>query len=659
MKKLFLFLFTSFIILAEASAQFTRYIVRLKNKGGTPYTFTNPSVYLSQRAIDRRTRYGIAIDSSDLPATPSYVNQVRAVPNVTILNVSRWLNSISIQTSDPNAINTINSFSFVQSVNPIAARNDENGGKSLIDKFGSETERTAADFFNYGTASYNEIHLHNGEFLHNIGLRGQGMHIAVLDAGFLNYTTLRAFDSARLNGQILSTWDFVAREQSVVEDHVHGMQVLSTIAANIPGQFIGKAPKASFHLYRTEDAPTEYPIEEHNWVCGAERADSIGAEVINSSLGYTTFDNPIFNHTYAEMNGNTTMSAIGADLAAKKGLLVFIAAGNEGGNSWNFISTPSDADSVVAVGAVNVNGVVGAFSGYGPSSDGQVKPDVASVGVTALVQTTSNTVGAANGTSFASPNMSGLGACLWQGFPEFNNMKIIQALRQAGSKAANPDNRVGYGIPNMKIAFGNLLTEYATSSSTITGCRVTGTLNTKDMGAMRYEIERKGPADVNFTKVAELPAQAASILTNRSYQFTYDLPGGSQGNFQFRIRQILDTSAAGFYAVYIDTTTINIASSCIVTGNPTPDPTKVSLKLTPNPVSASLVTLTVETPYAVTDMPVIIYNSNGEMVMKLQHTKGSGKKDIGVDISRLSKGVYYFRVMNGSNVIGVAELIRQ
>ena len=169
------------------------------------------------------------------------------------------------------------------------------------------------------------------------------MQIAILDGGFFHYTTLSAFDSANINGQFLDTWDFVAREPSVVEDDSHGMSCLSTIVANIPGQFIGKAPKANFYLYRTEDVASEYPIEEHNWACGAERADSSGAEVISSSLGYTTFDNASFNHTYADMNGNTTMAAIAADLAAKKGLLVFIANGNEGNGSWHFLSTPADA----------------------------------------------------------------------------------------------------------------------------------------------------------------------------------------------------------------------------------------------------------------------------------------------------------------------------
>ncbi|HEX5637754.1 MAG TPA: S8 family serine peptidase, partial [Gammaproteobacteria bacterium] len=360
MKRIILLLLVSTVISAISQAQFTRYIVRFKNKGGTPYTFSNPQAYLSQRAIDRRTRYGIAIDSTDLPVTPAYINQVRAIPNVTLLNVSRWINGITIQTSSAAALTAINALPFVQSTAGIAAR--DGSGRINTNKFEEEifalppstqrVEGTTADYFNYGTPSYNEIHLHNGEFLHNIGLRGQGMQIAMLDNGFNNYTNLKSFDSMNANGQVLGTWDFVAREQNVSNDGSHGMNCLSTIAANIPGQFVGKAPKASFWLYQTEDNASEYPVEEFNWVCGAERSDSSGADVMSSSLGYFTFDNATLNYTYASMNGNTTISAKGADLAAKKGIMVFLAAGNEGGSAWHYIITPSDADSVVAVGAV-------------------------------------------------------------------------------------------------------------------------------------------------------------------------------------------------------------------------------------------------------------------------------------------------------------------
>ncbi|MDZ4793735.1 MAG: S8 family serine peptidase [Bacteroidota bacterium] len=667
MKKIF-FLLLLVATVSESQAQFTRYIIKFKNKGGSPYSLSSPLAYLSQRAIDRRVKYNIVLDSTDLPVTPSYINQVKNVPGVTLLNVSKWLNAITIQTSSSVAIATITAFPFVQNVNGIAARSAVTG-REAVNKFELEERITelspfaidqiTADFFNYGSGSYNEIKLHNGEFLHNIGLRGQGMQIAVLDNGFSNYTNLRAFDSMNLNGQVLGTWDFVAREQNVTNDGSHGMNCLSTIAANIPGQFIGKAPKASFWLFQTEDNGSEYPIEEFNWACGAERSDSSGADAISSSLGYGYgFSGAVPDYPYASLNGNTTLSAIAADLAAKKGILVFIAAGNAGASPWHFITTPSDADSALAIGAVNTAGAVGSFSSFGPSGDGQIKPDIASVGVAAMIQTASNTIGTSNGTSFACPNMAGLGTILWQGFPEFNNIKILKALQQSGSKFTTPDDRIGYGIPNMKLAFANLLVDYATSSSTASGCRVTISWNSKDVVAMKYEIERKAPGADSYTKVGELNPQAGVLLANRSYQFNNDLTSGAPGIFSYRIRQIIDTAAATFYAVYIDTTIINVTATCVVTGTGGTDPYKELVMVKPNPVSGTTALLVVETAYAVTNMPILIYDSKGSLLMQLKDSKGSGTKTIELAIDRLSKGKYYIKVLNGQKTIGTAELLK-
>ena len=530
MKKILAVLIISGIFSAESKAQFTRYVVRFKDKNGSSFSFSNPLAYLSQRAIDRRNRYGIALDSTDLPVNSSYVNQVKNVTNVTLLNVSKWLNSVTIQTTDPNAITTINGFSFVISVSGIAARTFNANDTVHRNKFETKTSplsnttarggQVMSDYYNYGTSAFNEIHLHNGEFLHNIGLRGQGMQIAMLDNGFNNYTSpsFDAFDSANANNQVLGTWDFVAHEQNVTDDGSHGMSCFSTIVANIPGQFVGKAPRANFWLYQTEDNASECLIEEHNWACGAERADSSGADVISTSLGYTDFpQSPSLSHTYADMNGNTTLVAIAADLAAKKGILVFASVGNDGTSAWHFLSSPSDGDSVIAVGAVNPTGVVASFSSYGPSSDGQVKPDVASVGSPAVIETGSGTVGSGSGTSFACPNMAGLGTCLWQGFPEFNNMKIRTALWQAGDSANSPNPRTGYGIPNMKKAFVNLLKDFSTANGSITNCKTTLNWTSKDISAMRYEIERKAPGESNYTKIADVAAQAGvSILVNHS-----------------------------------------------------------------------------------------------------------------------------------------------
>jgi len=657
MKKLIIVLFGSCLFFAETRAQFTRYVIKLKNKGGSLFSLSAPSAYLSQRAINRRTRYGIAIDSTDMPVTPSYITQIRNVPNVTVLNISKWQNSVSIQTSDPNAITTINGLSFVQSFAPIAARTQNNTTEKLTiadqPYISSQRVTGITDFFNYGAGSLAEINLHKGQFLHNIGLRGQGMVIAILDGGFFNYTTLDAMDSIILNNQVLDTWDFYSNNTTVSDDHPHGMQCLSTIAANIPGQFIGKAPKANFILYRTEDVSSEYPIEEFNMVCGMERADSAGADVISASLGYSDFDDASFDHTYAQMNGNTTIAAIGADLAAKKGILFVVAAGNEGGGAWHYIMTPADGDSVLAVGAVNTSGAVGGFSSYGPSSDGQVKPDVASVGVNAMVQSTSNTISTGSGTSFACPNMAGLSSILWQAFPEVNNMRIARALREAGSIASAPNDRIGYGIPDLKSAFETLLTEFATSTSTINGCRIFVNWTSKDIVAMKYEIERKRPGETSFTKIGEFTPTPGVSLTTHNYEFINNLAIGSSGAFSYRIRQIIDTAAATFTDVYIDTTTATFASACV----PNPGP-KDNVLVRPNPAVGSTATLVIETTDDVPSMPILVYDMNGRLLQRIQESKGSGKKIIDLPVSKLPKGKYFINVYNKTVLIGTAGFIK-
>ena len=660
MKKVLL-LFILLSSTAVSHAQFSRYIVRFKNKGSNPFTLSTPGAYLSPRAIDRRTRYSIPYDSTDLPVTPSYVAQVAAVANVTVLNVSKWINGVSILTTDPAAITTINSFPFVLSVNSIALRES-----STSDKFQSFSvplttpvqRQVAADYYNYGANAYNEIHLHWGEFLHNIGLRGQNMQIAMLDAGYFNYNTLDAMDSIIANNQVLSTWDFVARHASVAEDHSHGMQCLSTIAANLPGQFVGKAPKANFHLFRTEDVATEYPIEEFNWVCGAERADSTGADVISSSLGYFDFDGTAFDYTYSQMNGNTTISAQGADLAAKKGLLVFNAIGNEGSNPWHFLTTPSDGDSVVAVGGVSSTGAMYTGSSWGPSSDGQVKPDVLSIGLSAVVQFPNNTIALNTGTSFACPNMAGLATCLWQGFPEFNNMRIVRALHQASSLYTSPHPQMGYGIPNMKTAFSSLLTEFATSSATINQCSVTLNWTSKDVQAMKYEIERKTLTDINYSKIGEVVPQPGLILANHNYQFVNNLVNVPNGLVSYRVRQVIDTSVLNFTAVYIDTATVT-ASGCLSTGVTNPQPGKDFVTIFPNPAGNSNASLFIETIYGINNLHIIIFDMTGRKLWQDRKSKTSGQAIFELPSSQLPKGKYIIKVLDNLRAIGTAELIRQ
>lgn len=660
MKFLVLIILTS-LLFTDASAQPSRHVVYLKNKGATSFTLANPSQYLSARAIARRTAYGIAIDSTDLPVPSSYLQQIGSIPGVTILNTSRWMNAVAIDTTDNSAMAAINALPFVKSTEAIAAKTGS-PGKILVEtnsiaQSQLRPQEIEVDHYNYGAGSLAEIRVQKGEFLHNIGLRGQTMQIAMLDAGFFNYTTLDAFDSAVLNGQILSTWDFVNRETSVVEDNSHGMMCLSTIAANIPGQFVGKAPKASFHLYKTEDVTSEHRIEEFNWICGAERADSAGANVISSSLGYNTFDIPSMNYEYADMDGDTPLATKGADMAARKGILVFNAVGNYGSQPWKFLATPADGDSVVAVGAVNIALAVWSGSSYGPSADGRIKPDVSSVGWNAIVQGVNNTVGVGTGTSFACPNMAGLATCLWQGFPEFNNMRIVRALKEAGSVYNNPNDRIGYGIPDMKKAFTDLLIEYATSTVVVNGCSAALEWRSKDMNAMRYEIERKLPTQANYVKIADVNATGGSILSNKTYAVNSDLTNVAAGTISFRVRQIVDTASASFTAVYIDTFDVVLSSQCIPTSTPDPDPVVEQLSVRPNPTEGD-VKLVIGTRDAIADLRIIVFDMKGRRMMEMKDNKGSGVKNFLLNTSSFSTGTYVVQVFDKNKRLGSVEFIK-
>jgi serine protease AprX len=455
-KTLFLAIF-ALAVITETYAQ-GRYVIFFSDKNNTPYSVSSPLAYLSQRAVNRRAAQNINITQQDFPVNPAYVAAV-ANTGATILNSSRWFNSVTVEVSDPNMLNTILNLTFVSNSSEVGRYGNTANG---INKFNSEkfietessqlnSQRTSS--FNYGT-SFNQVSMMKGDLMHNNGYTGAGKIIAVLDAGFSNADNMPVFDSLRANNQILATWDFVDNETDVYDDDQHGTMVLSCIGGNTPGELIGTAPGASFLLLRSEYAPAEAIIEEYNWASAAEYADSAGADVINSSLGYTVFDNPIQNHSYADLDGNTTPISRAAGIAASKGMVVCNSAGNEGNSNWFRLSAPSDAINILGVGAVDPMGLYASFSGKGPSVDGRIKPDVASQGAQTVVANPWTGLGTitGNGTSFASPLMAGMVATLWQCHPASTYLQIINAIRQSASQASNPDSLLGYGIPDFPVA---------------------------------------------------------------------------------------------------------------------------------------------------------------------------------------------------------------
>ncbi len=660
MQKQFFLLLLLSTILTSGYSQFSKRVVFFTDKNETPFSLANPTAYLSARAVERRTKYNISVDSTDLPLITRYVDSIVKAGTVTLLGRSRWLNAVIIQTTDANAIAKINSFPFVKSVSNVALQ----ANTTLPpDKFAviptAETpfvqqrnEQTAADTFNYGSSS-NQIKIHKGEFLHNIGARGQGMLMAFLDAGFFGFQTNQFFDSARVRNQFLGTWDFVAGNASVNEDNAHGMQCFSTVGAYRPGVFVGSCPEAKYFLLRTEDAATEQIIEEYNWALGAEYADSAGVDVISSSLGYTTFDNSSFNHTYAEMNGNTTVISRMADLAAKKGMLVVNSAGNDGNSAWKYIGAPADGDSVLAVGAVNGSGIIASFSSYGPTSDGQIKPDVVSVGSGTTVSTTSGTVGSGSGTSFSGPNMAGLATALWQLFPEFNNYRIITTLHKASDKYTTPGDRYGYGLPNMKTALGILVSDISAMSASLNNVTVTLNWNSKDLASMRYDIERKLPGEITYTKIKTIPATGLTFAA-ANHQTEDLLNGTMSGLITYRIKQVIDTAAATFTAFAIDSATVNLVATGVTDLNNRSN----MMQLFPNPVQ-SAIALKLNEERAIANISIQIFNAQGQLLLQEQYNKPTGTSIRNINVSRLSKGNYVLILRLNGKKYATKEFVKQ
>ena len=645
-----------------AQAQFTRYIIQLTDKKGTPYSLSAPSAYLSEKAIARRTKQQRAIDSTDLPVNPAYIQSIRNVPFVTVISSSKWLNQVLIQitnsTEATNALATINALPFVKATGAIAPRistSDNNVSGTLSEKteqapvspeqVAGLTGTTAA--FDYGSM-YNQIHIHNGDYLHNLGFSGQGMTIAVIDAGFKNYLTNPVFDSVRLQGRILGTWDYVNNEASVNEDYFHGAYVFSCLASNRPGVLVGTAPHASYWLLRTEDASTEYPVEEHYWAVAAEFADSAGVDMISTSLGYAEFDNPIFNHTYAQRNGNTAMITIAADLAAKKGILVVVAAGNSGANANDskYIACPADADSVLTIGSINVNGNIANSSSWGPNGAGLLKPNVVAVGDNAVLANvnTGNPI-ISSGTSYACPNMAGLVACFWQAFPEFSNMQIIDAVQRSASKATNPDFRFGYGIPNFKKAIALLTQQYATASSDFNNCVVTINWKSKGDTSSVYTLQRKLPGETGFVNVSQINSYAVAFTAN-SYTYHDTIRATGTGLVQYRILQTMRSADTTFEIASLQQ---NISSVCF------PENT---LTAQPNPFDQQLLVV-VNTPEPIANMGIKITNMMGRVMYTKKADKPAGYYSTSVSTIGWDTGIYEVTLYNNSKRIYERKVLKK
>jgi len=456
-----LIILTGILLSTAAFAQDeVRYIVELKDKNTDTYSLSEPEKFLSDKALERRARHNIALDMRDLPIAPEYVSEIKR-SGYEVTNRVKWLNTLIVKGKGRTSLED---FDFVKKVKSISMNPSASHEKPFFsaEKFhdgpsspSSEPERE--NIYDYGD-SFNQIEMLNGHLVHNQGFNGEGLTIAVLDAGFSKADQLPAFDSLWTNEQILETRNFV-NDEDVFDPSIsaHGMNVLSTMGGFLPGQLVGTAPKADYYLVRTEDATDEYLLEEYYWVDGSEYADSVGADIINSSLGYTNgFNDPDNNHTYEDMDGNTAPVTVGADIAAEKGILVVNSAGNSGNDSWTYIGAPADGDSVMSVGAVGASGNYVSFSSVGPTYDGRLKPNVAAQGSSSVVADYWGGITWANGTSFSSPITAGMVASVWQALPNLSNMELIELIQQNGSQYNNPDTLLGYGLPDYSEVLNNV-----------------------------------------------------------------------------------------------------------------------------------------------------------------------------------------------------------
>jgi hypothetical protein len=438
-------LFTYFAVDANT------YAVYLKDKNGSSFSVLHPEEFLSVSAIARRQRQHIPIAEIDLPVSATYQNILKQYA-VQIHYSSKWLNCVVLE-STPFEVQKIKQLSFVSAIHEL--NNTIQPSYKTNSKFETLTPNAISDFdadkyYASSTVQNKMIHV---DFLHKRGFKGDGVIVGHFDNGCANAKNIAGFDSLFSTSRFIGSRDIVDADDNVFNDGTHGTSTLSCLAANTSGKMVGTSPNASFYLLRTENNSSETIQEEYNWVYGAEVADSIGAELFTTSLGYTTFDNNIGNHSYADINGNKTPITVAANIASRLGILVINSAGNEGDAPWHYIAAPADGDSVLAIGAVNGERKHAKFSSFGPNFSGKVKPDVCAMGAGTSVFDQFGNIYASNGTSFSGPVMAGGIVCLRQAYPTVSNLIILDAVRKSAHLFKHPNDSLGYGIPDLAVAF--------------------------------------------------------------------------------------------------------------------------------------------------------------------------------------------------------------
>lgn len=419
----------------------------LKDKGISDFDMANPGKFLSAKAIERRKRQGISVDETDLRISSDYIKKIENLGGIVVAQ-SKWLNTVCVHCSEEMLADKFKALPFVKEV--VLVWKDVRIGKSLVnnlikvDGILSHNVISRNDMADYGEA-WRNINMNNGQILHEKGFRGDGLDIAVIDGGFYNLNVNPFLKDIGLKG----VKSFIYENQNMFDKDDHGVWVLSCMAANSPGYYVGTAPDAGYWLLRTEYPSGEFPVEEDYWAAAVEYADSVGVDIINTSLYYTHYDRPYSDYIYEDMNGKTAFATRAADMATEKGIFIACCAGNDA--TW--VGTPADAFNVLTVGSVTKAGNISNFTSFGMTVDGRIKPDVLALGSDAVVIDVDGSISFKSGTSYATPILCGLAACLWQAYPALTNKELLDILKKSSDRYSNPELPYGYGICDMERAF--------------------------------------------------------------------------------------------------------------------------------------------------------------------------------------------------------------
>ena len=447
-----LFLLTSFLSYSYNETQPVHYRFRviLTDKVDAVYTTDNPSQFLTEKAIERKRVQKVEIDETDFPISDDYITLVEMAGGK-VVSHSKWFNTLVVEVSDSLKIENIRSLSIVDSVKYVWKGTNNVYRKSLRPRLSRNLPQAESIDTVYGY-TYSQFMVHNADNLHSAGYRGKGIEIGVIDAGFTNFDVIPEFETVDLLGYS----NFVP-EGDMFATSDHGTKVLSAMAVNQPGLMMGSAPEASYWLLRSEDVTSEFPVEEDYWIRAIEFADSIGLDIINTSLGYYEFDDLILNYTHDDLTGEVSLMSRAADLAYEKGMIIVVSAGNEGNKPWQKSTPPGDAKNVIAVGAIGTDSIIAPFSSYGELADGRIKPDLVSKGGGTITINQFGEVVRTNGTSLSSPFLAGLIASLWSINPQLHRTELIDIILRSSDRYMSPDPVYGQGITDFSKAMNEVL----------------------------------------------------------------------------------------------------------------------------------------------------------------------------------------------------------